>query len=81
MKKFFDFFKTSLGIAILVIAGIGLLWWGGMAIFKSGQESTLNAKLADVNKRLENTSARTNSEEHIQLLARRNYLQNLINKS
>lgn len=75
MKKFF---KTPLGIGTIFVA-IGLLIWGGFALYQAGQKSQLNTKLADVNSRLQNTSARTNASEHLNLLARKQYLENLIN--
>lgn len=78
MKKFLDFLKTPLGVGAIFLT-IGLLIWGGFALFKAGQKSQLNAKLADVNSRLQGISARTNSSEHLNLLARKQYLEDLIN--
>lgn len=79
-NKFLTFIKSPLGIGITFVIVAGLLIWAGIAVFNSGAKSTLNAKLADVKRQLENTSAQRSPDGHIQLLARKKALEQLISQ-
>lgn len=78
-NKFIAFIKSPWGIFTIIIA-VGLLVWGGVSLFNAGAKSTLNAKLAEVKRQLENTSASRNAEGHLQLLARKKALEQLISQ-
>lgn len=73
-----EFFKSPLVITLLVIVGLGILYFGGTALFSAGQKNALQQELTAVNNQLSQTSARTSSNLHLQLLAKRNALQNLL---
>lgn len=75
-----DFFKSPLVITILVIAGIGLLYFGGSSLFKAGQKNALTQELNAVNSQIASVSARMNPDAHIKLLAKRNAIQNLLSQ-
>lgn len=76
MKK--EYFKHPLAITLYVIAGIGLLLWGINYIFQTGRKNGLEEQLAEVNKRLQNTSAR--NSEFAKLVGKRLALQELLAK-
>lgn len=56
MKKFIAFFKTPLGIGIIIVAVVGL-FFGFRAIYKSNNEKALQMALDDVNTRIKKASA------------------------
>lgn len=62
-----------------VILGLGLLIWGGFALYNWGQRSQLEKDLEIVNGRLQTTSARILPEVHLELLAKRDKLQRMLN--
>lgn len=71
-----QFFKNPLVIILLIAVAIGLLYWGGSFLYKSGIKNGLQQQLDDVNHRMQNTSAR--SSEHPQLLGKKIALEKLI---
>lgn len=78
--KILKFIKSPWGIVTIFIIVAGLLIWGGVSLFNAGAKSTLNAKLDDVQRQLENTSAQRNPNGHLQLLARKKALEQLISQ-
>lgn len=78
MKK--EYFKHPLAILFYVVAGLGLLFWGISYIYETGGKDALKKELEAVDAQIGKTSARTNSDVHLKLLARRKRLQDLISK-
>ena len=54
MKKFF---KNPIVITALVLIGLGLLFWGGSAIYNSNNEKALQMALDNVNGKIKKASA------------------------
>ena len=65
-------YGTAIFLGVVFISGLLVL------AFRAGGKNALENELLAVNKRLGNVSARTNSDEHLKLLARRNALQELL---
>jgi len=63
-----------------ILAGVALLIWGGFALWNVAVKTTLEKELTRVNGLLQNTSARINPSEHIELLGRRNKIEELLKK-
>lgn len=69
-----NFFKHPVTITLLILLGVAGLIWGGTALYNAGAENALETELESIEKRLANTSARVNPDEHLKLLARRDWI-------
>lgn len=67
-------------ITVSIIAVLAIFYFGGTALLNAGQKNALEQELEAINKQLENTSASRSGGTHIQLLAKRTAIQELLQK-